>query len=297
VAGRVVVVGSVNRDLVVRVDTLPRPGQTVTGATTSEGWGGKGANMACAAARLGAPVVLVAAVGDDAVGRAAAADLEASGVVPRLQVRAGVTSGQAVVLVAADGENVVIVAPGANADLDPSAVEAVAVQPDDVVVLSAEAPVDALYAAGRAAADAGARLLLNASPVVESATALAALQPVVVVNEHEAAALSAGAGGVDAEALRIGELTGAAVVVTLGRRGAVVRDGTGPVWVPAPEVVAVDTTGAGDTFLGALAAELLLGRSLVDAAATACQAAAFAVTGPGARWQPTRADLRAATAT
>jgi ribokinase len=291
VAGRVVVVGSVNRDLVVRVGTLPSPGQTVTGATTSEGWGGKGANMACAAARLGAPVLLVAAVGDDAVGQAAVADLEASGVGPLLQVLPGVTSGQAVVVVAADGENVVIVAPGANALLEPRAVEAVAVQPDDVVVLSAEAPLDALYAAGRAAVDAGARLLLNASPVVESATALAALRPVVVVNEHEAAALSAVHGDVVAAARRIGELTGAPVVVTLGARGAVVLDGAEPVPVSSPAVVAVDTTGAGDTFLGALAAELLLGRSLVDAAAVACRAAAFAVTGPGARSQPTRADL------
>jgi len=286
VPGRVVAVGAVNRDLVASVARLPAPGETVTARRISRWWGGKAANAAVAAARLDADTVLICAVGDDDEGVEAIGELRRAGVRVRAD-RVAEPTGTAMILVDARGENAIAVQPGANGVLGAGHVAAVlarlALTGDDVLVLSGEAPTAALLAAATAAAAAGATVLVNPSPVPAGGIEpglLAARRSLVVVNEPEQALL--GADG-----------TGADLVVTLGARGAVLRTSDGARReLPGLAVTAVDSTGAGDAFLGACAAELARGVPLPAALAAAVRAGAYAVTGPGARHHATRADLR-----
>jgi len=292
-AGRVVVVGSVNLDTVLHCDHLPGPGETVFAGTMSTGFGGKGANQAVAAARLGARVLLVAAVGDDDAGRAALADLAAEGVdTSAVAVVAGEPTGHATVLVDPAGENAIVVTPGANAALEPAAVAGqlarlgVGVGSGDVLLVSGEVPV----ACAEAAIRTGVTAVYNLAPFRGLHDWLADLRPIVVVNETEAAQAAGAARTADAAAdlaSRFG-----AVVVTRGAAGAVLVDGDGTHAVRAERVVPVDTTGAGDAFCGALASALAAGRPLHPAVATAVRAGTIAVTGYGARGRlATAADV------
>jgi ribokinase len=281
------VVGSVNADLVVSVPALPGPGETVTGGTFARHGGGKGANQAVAAARLGAAVTFVGAVGADELGAAAVAELAAEGVdVGAIARLAGVATGVALITVDAAGENSIAVASGANAELDGDAVRAALDGrldgPAGVVLLGHEVPAAAVLAGAQAARDAGWTPILNPAPARELPAALIALAPLLTPNASEAGAL-AGTADPEAAAAALAGRTGAPVLVTLGARGALLVDGTGTRRLAAPAVEVVDTTGAGDALNGALAAELAAGRTLADAAQVAVRAASLSTRRPGAR--------------
>lgn len=302
---RVVVVGSVNVDLVVEAPRLPAAGETVLGERLARHQGGKGANAAVAAARLGAATTLVAAVGDDDFGRAARAALDAEGVRGEaIAVLDGVPTGAALIVVDPTGENQIAVGAGANAELTAghvrvSVTEALAEGPGAVapsVLVSLEIPdaaVDAAISAGRAA---GATVLVDPAPARASLLELDLTGVLLVPNRGEALELGGGT-DLDAAIARLADRTGAAVVATDGGRGAVVAAGPGApsqrVDVPSG-VRSVDTTGAGDTFAGALAVRLAAGDPLAEAVRFAAAAGAHAVGAAGARaGMPTAAEVRA----
>lgn len=275
----VCVVGSVNMDLTFNVDTLPRPGETVLAASLTNAPGGKGGNQAVAAARAGARVQFVGAVGDDPAGEQLRAHLRANGVGLEGIVELKGPSGTAVIVVEARGENTIVVAPGANGRLTPDAWAMPAVLGEcEVLLIQLEIPVATAVAAARAARSAGAVVIVNASPGGQdqaTLTELAAAADVVIVNEAEAAGWS---------------WAPAHLVVTLGARGARYVGTDGEFAVPAPAVKAVDTTGAGDVFAGVLAANWppkpganpALAAERLYALQRACAAGALATLVPGA---------------
>jgi ribokinase len=281
-APRVVVVGSVNVDLVVRLPRLPSPGETAAGGVFTVNPGGKGGNQAVAAARLGAEVLLVAALGDDEHGRDARADLEREGVDTSLIGTADAATGIAVVLVDETAENLIALAPGANAVLAPDAVTAALTGLPDgpaVVLASLEVPLACVEAAAAVAADRSWTFVLNPAPAPPSPLPGTLLRRVAVLtpNEGELAVVAPDGAAALLDA-RVG-----AVVVTCGAAGAVIYDASGERVVPAPPVHAVDTTGAGDCLSGALAWALGSGLALPDAVRLAVTAASVSTTAEGAR--------------
>ncbi|RKE18104.1 ribokinase [Streptomyces sp. TLI_171] len=285
----VTVVGSVNRDLVLTVEDLPRPGETVLAAGFVEGVGGKGANQAVAAARLGSPVRLVARVGRDA--EAILRVLAAEGVdVTEVLTAPDATTGIASVVVDRAGENTIVVNPGANAVLSPEDLPHwLARTPGEVVLVQHEIAAEVVAAAVLRGREQGATVVLNPAPARPVPAEVLAAVDVLVPNLGELATLlgaelPTGPDGARA-LLESAELPCAAVVVTLGADGALVRlpGRPGSVHLPAPVVDAVDTVGAGDTFCGALADSLARGADLLTAAERAVRAASLAVTGLGAQ--------------
>lgn len=279
----VVVVGSANLDVVLSVAQIPRPGETVVAGGSARGPGGKGANQAIAAARSGARTAFVGAVGSDAGGQLLRSALEGSGVDVSALRQVDGSSGTAYVVVDGRGENCIVVDAGANASLTSLTPEELTVVRDAQVVLcQLEIPLDAVLSALSAAREAGVRTVLNAAPARALPPELLASVEVLVVNEHEAltvADVSTLEDAVRALLERVPE-----VVVTLGAAGALVGGRTGGLTaVPGvPARVVVDTTGAGDTFCGALAAAQSRGDDLVQAARTACAAASLSVETAGA---------------
>ncbi|WP_285750105.1 ribokinase [Lentzea sp. NBRC 105346] len=270
------VLGSANADLVVEVSRRPGAGETVLGGDTAVIPGGKGANTAVAAARLGASVSLLGALGDDGYGSLLRSSLHDSGVDTTLVATSSRPTGIAYITVTPDGENSIVVSPGANSAVTPSDVDAVDWSQVRVLVCSLEVPLETVAHGVRAAAEAGVRPVLNLSPVAQlPEETLAALDP-LIVNEHEAAQL---APSFD----KLLDLGPKSVVVTLGARGAAVVTPSGVTEVPAPSVEVVDTTGAGDAFAGALSARLAAGDDLTAAAAYAAKVAALSVTKAGAQ--------------
>jgi ribokinase len=321
-------VGSINVDLVVSVERLPAAGETVAGGRFAQHGGGKSANQAVAAARVGASVAFVGAVGEDEMGASAVAELEAEGIDVSHVARVDAPTGVALIAVDAAGENQIAVASGANAELAPPHVTAAlaallgatdrppappgapggptgspptpadspapADSPDapGVVLLGHEVSEAVVFAAAGAAAAAGWPVVLNPAPARSLPdAALAILTP----NASEAAELTGCADPADAAAKLVAD-TGAAVLITLGADGALLLEPGGvPVRLPATRVDVVDTTGAGDTVNGALAAELARGVPLPDAARFALTAAALSTTAAGARGgMPTREQVERA---
>ncbi|ASR56185.1 ribokinase [Cellulomonas sp. PSBB021] len=287
VAHDVVVVGSVNADLVVRVARHPRPGETLLGSTSDTLPGGKGANQAVAAARQGARVALVGAVGTDPQAAVALSALRAADVDLTHVRRVDGATGLAVVTVAGSGENTIVVVPGANATLTPARVDEArgTIARAAVCVLQLEIPLDTVAHAARLAHRHGTRVLLNAAPATALPRDVLRLADPLVVNEHEAATLLGRA--LDSPAAAAAhELTGLgvrSVVVTLGAAGLVGHGPDGAFSWSAPVVQPVDTTGAGDAFVGALAAGLAAGQPLRAASAHATRVAAYSVTRLGAQ--------------
>jgi len=278
-------------DLTVRVAGLPVPGETVVAIEMARYPGGKGANQAAAAARLGAQAVLVAALGSDAEGEFLVREAAAAGIDPsHLHRLSGVSSGRALITVDCAGENTIVVVPGANAALTAEhARESVRpCGPGDVVSSVLEIPLDTIGAALSEARERGALTLLNLSPMTAAARPLLAVADVLVLNGHEAQQLS-GHRLVDERdwvhlAQHIESLGPRRAVVTLGAAGAsVLQAGSGWQQVAAVQVAAVDTTGCGDAFTGALAANLAQGTGLLPAARLAVSYAALAATRPGAQ--------------
>jgi ribokinase len=329
----VTVLGSLNTDISLPVPHLPGPGETVLAAAGATfGAGGKGANQAVAAARLGAVARMVGCCGDDEFGARLRAGLAAEGIgVTGLRAVPGVASGLALITVDPAGENSIAVAAGANGHAGDAEVAAAFAEPSDVLVLSAEVPVPVLGAALRRARAEGVRTVLNLAPVPEGAAGLLAegRPDWLVVNAQEAAALAGrapdggpveavaaappgdaavapgdAAGGPGDALARAGDiaaglaagLRGGHVVVTLGAAGAVLAGPSGTAAVPGFRVTAVDTVGAGDAFVGALAVGLASGLEPAAAVTAACAAGAAAATGRGAQAAlPRPADVLAAT--
>ncbi|MGP3922936.1 ribokinase [Streptomyces sp. 8N616] len=285
------VVGSANADLVIGVDRRPAAGETVLGSDLAVHPGGKGANQAVAAARLGARTALLARVGDDAHGRLLLESLRAAGVGTAGVMTGGAPTGVALITVDPAGDNSIVVSPGANTRLTPGDVTdaGALLAAARVVSLQLEIPPATVAAAVRAARAAGTRVVLNPSPPAPlPAAVLAACDP-LVANEHEARFLlrghaAAAASEPEAWASALLERGPRSVVVTLGAGGALVagRDGEA-LRVPSPPVEAVDTTGAGDAFTGALAWRLAAGDGLEEAVRFAVRVGAAAVTRAGAQ--------------
>ena len=295
----VAVVGSVNADLVVSVARLPQAGETVTGGTFARHGGGKGANQAVAAARAGAAVAMVGAVGADDLGEEALRELAAEGIdvaaVARLDDAA---TGVAAIVVDERGENLIAVASGANAELDGTLVEEAVERliergTSGVVLMQQEIPEQVVVAGIAAARAAGWQAVLNPAPARPLPDDLAGV--ILTPNADEARAL-AGEDDVEAAAHALARRTGAPVLVTVGADGALLVAGDpGVERVPAPAVEVVDTTGAGDAVNGALAAELAAGRPLTAAVRFAMAAAALSTRAAGAReGMPRRDDVLAA---
>jgi ribokinase len=300
--GRVWVVGSLNVDRAWQVARHPRVGETIGGSARPPAPGGKGLNQAVAAARAGADVVLVGRVGDDEDGRWLAAVAAAEGIdVSRIAVDRDRPTGAALVVVAADGSNTVTVDAGANAalavDADAPDGPLAGLAPGDVVVAQLEVPVAAVAAAFAAARAAGACTVLNPSPLVDGAS-LALDADVVVVNELEAASLAGGepepAASADDAMARARSFAGDGqlVVVTRGAEGLVATGPDGDRVIDGVPVSPVDTTGAGDCFLGVLAAGLAEQRRLRDVLERANRAAAISATTAGTvASMPTAAEI------
>jgi ribokinase len=303
----IAVVGSANVDLVYRVKRIPSPGETVLAASKHIAPGGKGANQAVAAARAGADVAFVTAVGRDADGDRVTAAVRDAGV-RILDRRADAPTGTALITVEASGENSIVVDPGANARLtELTGVEREALAAAGVVLLQLEIPLPTVTQAAALARSSGAVVVLNAAPAAQLPSELLAAVAVLVVNEHEALSLAPSAAGAHAAAAFLAR-DGRAVVLTLGEAGCLVvaPDGSS-VSVAAHRVDAVDTTGAGDAFCGAFAAALdrahaagpgeraaLTLDELADAARFASAAAALSVQRAGAVPSiPTLAEIRA----
>ncbi len=285
-SGSVVVIGAINVDLVVSGARLPEPGHTVTGGVFAQHHGGKGGNQAVAAARAlggGPGVVMVGAVGNDALGHDALDALRAEGVATSVAMRPGVPTGVALICVGPDGENQISVAPGANAELSASNVTSAFAQVHEVgvVLASLEVSHGAVRAAAAWCSEHQVPLVLNPAPEQPWVGEVAALAAYVTPNEHELEALGTLPDGV-------------VVVQTRGEDGVLIRRGHEEERVTAPRVEAVDTTGAGDCFNGVFAAGLAEGLEVSAAAQRAAAAAALSVTKVGAReGMPPREELDA----
>lgn len=288
-----IVLGSANTDYTVVVDRHPEPGETLLGSDVVVATGGKGANQALAAARAGGMPIFIGAVGDDAGGRAMLDALGSGGVdVSSVARLADAPTGVALITVSRDGENTIVVAPGANGHLDPDAVVATIAPlavPGAVLLSQLEVPLDVVQAAATTVAQTGGRVVLNLSPARGIPDALLSLCDPLVVNESEARAVGAASFTDVAGALEAARALAArcrSVIVTLGGDGAVWCDGAASGHVAAPRVEVVDTTGAGDAFVGAVSAELADGAELAAAVEAGVRSGAAAVQWRGA--QPPR---------
>ncbi|KJK47256.1 ribokinase [Lentzea aerocolonigenes] len=280
------VLGSANADLVVEVGRRPGGGETVLGGDTVVLPGGKGANTAVAAARVGASVALVGALGDDGYGSLLRSSLEDSGVDTALVKTSQRPTGIAYITVTPDGENSIVVSPGANADVAESDVDALSFDGVQVLTCSLEVPLETVIHAIDAASKAGVKTVLNLSPVAELPAETLKQLTTLIVNEHEAAQLASDW----RHLLRLGPHT---AIVTLGERGVAVVLPAGVKEIPGVKVdKVVDTTGAGDAFAGAFSARLAEGDRVVVAAEYAVKVAALSVTKAGAQPSyPTAAEV------
>lgn len=283
----IVVLGSVNLDTVLRCAKLPQPGETVQGHALDRHPGGKGANQAVAARRLGAAVQFIGCVGDDEAGRVSLAALNEEGVGTAGVRHVAGPTGIALVLVEDAGQNCIALHPGANARLDCAQVEsqAATIRAARALVCQLETPQEATWHAIAIARAAGVRVLLNPAPAQAIDSARLAEVDVLVPNESEALGLARLAGHAPADAREAAVQLRAAgvgtVVVTMGEQGVLVADAAGLRSFAAPRVKACDTSGAGDTFLGALAVALASGAALDEAVGWAQAAAALSVTRRG----------------
>jgi ribokinase len=295
----IAVVGSINMDVAVRVPRLPAPGETVLGEDAVLSLGGKGANQAVAAARLGAQVRMIGRTGEDAFGEAARAALTAEGVnLDGVILTPRAATGVALITIGDDGQNMITVSPGANAALSPADVAAhgKALKAAKVLLLQNEVPPEACHAAIRLARAGGGLVIADPAPAQGYDPALFAAAEILTPNEGEAALLTglpvtdrpsalAAARQLVSRGCRI-------ALIKLGGDGVVHAGAEGEGHVPTPRVEAVDTVAAGDCFNGALAVALAEGMALREALAFACRAASIAVTRPGAsRSMPFRREL------
>ncbi len=300
---RIVVVGSINMDLVARVARLPRPGETVQGSSFMQVPGGKGANQAVAAARLGADVEMIGRVGDDAFGGQLVESLRGSGVrTDIVQTTANCPSGLALIGVEDSGQNAITVIGGANQYLTPTDIEAhaAAIAAADALLVQLEVPIATVVAAVSVASEHRVLTVLDPAPApaLELPSELFAVD-VLSPNQAEAEALTGVSVTTVADAVlasrKLHERGAPRVVIKLGKQGALAGEsGSQPIHIPAPPVRVVDTTAAGDAFTAALAIALVEGQSLAAATRFACAAGSLATTRSGAQTaMPSRAEVEA----
>ena len=292
---KIVVIGSSNTDMTIKGDRLPKPGETVLGGEFRMGPGGKGANQAVAAQRLGADVSFICKVGRDIFGDNAIAGYQKEGIDCSRILRSDKASGTALILVDGNAENCIAVAPGANADLTPEDVDSVAdvIRSADYLILQLEIPVESVLRAAKIAHEAGVYVILNPAPACHLPEELFGYISLITPNQTESALLSGVEDNLDAAVERLMQLGVKDVVVTLGSKGSLVISEGAKTLVPSLKVKAVDTTAAGDTFCGALCVALSEGCSLVDAARFATKASALTVQKMGAQDSiPFRSDIK-----
>ena len=286
---KITVIGSSNTDMICRVPSLPRPGETIMGSEFVTVQGGKGANQAVAAARAGGNVTFIACVGNDAFGEQAIEAYQKEGIdTSCIRMIDDVATGVALINVAESGENSISVAPGANAHLTPETIDQYreVLLASDILLLQLEIPIETVYHIAKIAHQAQIPVVLNPAPAIELDQDILKLFTLVTPNEHEASLLS----GAWPEAKDERESASAilakgtqCVVVTLGSRGVYYLDNQQKGVVEGVPMKAVDTTAAGDTFNGYLVVEMARGRSLKEAIEKANQAAAVSVTKMGAQ--------------
>jgi ribokinase len=282
----IVVFGSINIDLVTRAERIPGPGETVLGGDYVTVPGGKGANQALAARRAGAKVALVGAYGDDGFAKTALSLLAADGVDLAFSRARDKPTGAAFITVDPHGENAIVVAAGANALASAEQLKILPFGAGDTLLLQREVPIPEVEAAAALAKKRGAKVALNAAPAGAVSPALLATLDFLVVNEHEVEIVGAAlgiAGEVEAIAQDIERRHGIATLVTLGAAGAVGFFERREYRAPAPKVTVVDTTAAGDSFVGAFAAALDCGRDFAAALKRGLAAGSLACTKPGAQ--------------
>ncbi len=300
-SGRVLVVGSLNADLVVRTARIPGPGETVAGSDLVIVPGGKSSNQAAAVGKLGGDVAMLGCVGDDGNGAMLVESLKNAGVdVSQVKALEGVSTGSAMIAVDDAGENCIIVSPGANGRLSADDVNAAtdffaSADSSSVLTLCLEVSLDAVKAAARNARERGAKVVLNISPYMKVGADLLDLVDILLVNNHELADLTGQAefdplgdwtSVIEATNAALGASGPRTVVVTLGAQGARIIDldaGTASAQIPSPKVKPVDTTGCGDAFLAAFSFRIAAGDDLEQAAAFAVRVGAYAATGEGAQ--------------
>ncbi len=295
----ILVIGSANTDMVVKTAKLPAPGETVLGGEFLMNPGGKGANQAVAAARLGGTVTFVAKVGDDVFGREARAGFDREGMdIQYVLTDPDSPSGVALINVDEHGENCIAVAPGANGNLHPADVEAAlqAAPPNTLLLLQLEIPLPTVEQAIKLADKRGLRVVLNPAPARALPDSLFLNLFLITPNETEAETLTgirvADEATAERAALKFHDMGVQNVIITLGAKGAYLHTADGGTLIKTPPVLPVDTTAAGDCFNGALTVALAEEMPLSDAVMFACRAASVSVTRMGAQASiPTRADL------
>lgn len=295
----ILVIGSSNTDMTVKTKELPRPGETVLGGVFTMGPGGKGANQAVAARRLGGDVKFICKVGKDIFGDNAVAGYAAEGLDTSGIIRSELPSGVALISVDEHAENCIVVASGANADFTVADVEASrkAIEECSILLLQLEIPVPSVVAAARMAHEAGAQVVLNPAPACELPEELFKYIDIFIPNETELSTFSgmpvSDADSAAAAACKMQSMGVGRLIVTMGSKGALIVETDGStVFVPAKKVKAVDTTAAGDTFCGALCVAVSEGKSLEEAAQFAASASALTVQKMGAQNSiPFRSDL------
>jgi len=300
-APRIAVVGSANTDLVTFADAFPKPGETIFGQRFDLGFGGKGANQAVAARLCGADVLMIAKVGDDLFGEATIRNFQSFGIDTQyVQIVPGVSTGVAPIFVEPSGQNRIIVVKGANDRLGPEDVDAaaVALAAVDTIILQFEVPLPTIYHTVRFARAHGVRCIVNPAPALPADLASLAAADYFIPNETEAETLT----GLPVKSLPEAQACAAAllargfrrVILTLGARGSLIAGPEGSVHVAAFPVTAIDTTGAGDAFIGSLATLLAEGLPERDAVAGANLYAALSTTRVGTQKSfPTRAAFEA----
>lgn len=295
---KILVIGSSNTDMTIKGDRLPLPGETVLGGVFRMGPGGKGANQAVAARRLGGDVTFICKVGNDTLGDNAIAGYEKEGIDTTHILRSGEASGTALILVDDKGENCISVAPGANGDLTPEDMESLApvIRSAGYLILQLEIPVETVLTAARIAHEAGVYVILNPAPACALPAELFRYVSLLTPNQTEISLMS----GVEVrDEQTLGQAVDAIkamgvkdVIVTLGSKGSLVAAGGTSKVVPAQKVKAVDATAAGDTFCGGVCVALSEGLGLEDAAAFATKASALTVQKMGAQDSiPYRKDI------
>jgi ribokinase len=283
----IIVFGSINLDLITRVERIPGPGETTLGGDYATSPGGKGANQALAACRAGAKVAMVGAVGKDPFAAEALALLKADGVDLSATAEVAAPTGAAFIAVDSRGENAIVVASGANRLAKAAQLEKLTIGSGDILVLQRETPPAEVEAAALYARTQGARVILNLAPAGAPTEKLLAALDALILNEHEALtladALQIAAREPEEVAAHLDRARGLAMIVTLGPAGAVAYAKGVRYAAPAPPVAVVDTTGAGDTFVGAFAAALDRGLSFEAAMNRGLVAGSLACTKPGAQ--------------
>lgn len=296
---KILVIGSSNTDMTIKSPRLPAPGETILGGVFHMGPGGKGANQAVAAKRLGGDVTFICKVGRDIFGENAVKGYQKEGIDTSHTLYSDEASGTALILVDDSGENCIAVAPGANGDLSPADIDSVAdvIKAADYLILQLEIPVESVLKAAQIAHDAGVYVILNPAPACKLPKELFKYISLITPNQTESALMT----GIDVkdeasrnEAIAAFHKMGVKdVIVTLGSKGSLVCQGDSQVFVEALKVKAVDATAAGDTFCGAVCVALSEGKSLEDAARFATKASALTVQKMGAQDSiPYKSDIK-----